>query len=299
MLSQYLSGGYYGLSIGLQAGFLPGPGSWASSYSMSVIVNRWLGFPFMYDMTYPVADRADDGWGEFKWHHALLVARLRLTYPGALIFWQWSRSLYARVWRSASTYRNPFSILLFCLLNIGLVYIPGQQPARSLAWRRLASLLVAFGLYFALRFALQFVCRNQGRSRLAAPQNRLLREGIDHRGMAADRHDGADRRREDRRIRPRRRALVGLRRGPRYRRILHRKHRAGRPLGGVLDDHRHGLHAALHGRASTLGARLLALRQQRRAALCRSIDRADDGLRGVCTADRSDHGGRPSANKSQ
>lgn len=149
LLSQYLSNGYYGLSLGLNLDF-----SWTwflgSSYSLSVVFNRFLGFPFMYDLTYPARIGDETGWGISKWHTIFSWLASDMTYPGALIFLAVVGFLYARVWKEAIAYRNPFSILVFSLLNVGLVYIPANNqlvhsPGGLLVLATTLSLYFVFG----------------------------------------------------------------------------------------------------------------------------------------------------------
>jgi hypothetical protein len=146
ILSQYLSSGYYGLSLGLKQDFY---WTWflGGSYSLSVIFDRWLGFPFMYELTYPSRVGQVTGWSESKWHSLFSWLASDMTYPGALIFLGFVGFFYARVWQESITYKNPFSILLFCLLNVGLVYIPANnQLAHSPGG--LATVAVVLVLYF-------------------------------------------------------------------------------------------------------------------------------------------------------
>ena len=147
MLSQYLSAGYYGLSLALQQDF-----TWTwflgQSYSLAVIFNRWFGFPFMYDLTYPVQVGLATGWGASKWVSIFPWLASDWTYPGALVVLAFFAALYARVWRESIEYRNPFAILVFCLLNIGILYIPANNQLVHTPGGIMTGIVV-FGLYFA------------------------------------------------------------------------------------------------------------------------------------------------------
>ena len=147
MLSQYLSSGYYGLSLGLQQDF-----TWTwflgESYSVAVIFNRWFGFPFMFEQTYPVQIGYTTGWGASKWVSIFPWLASDWTYPGALVVLAIFAAIYARVWRESIEYRNPFAILIFCLLNIGVVYIPANNQLVHTPGAIITG-IVAFGLYFA------------------------------------------------------------------------------------------------------------------------------------------------------
>ena len=81
----------------------------------------------MFDMTYPARIGQETGWGISKWHTLFSWLASDMTYPGALIFLAFVGYLYAKAWKESISTRNPFSILLFCLLNIGLVYIPANN----------------------------------------------------------------------------------------------------------------------------------------------------------------------------
>lgn len=126
MLSGYLGQGYYGLSLALEQDF-----TWTafggSSYSISVILNQLFGLPFMVEQSYPYLVADNTGWAETKWHSIFSWLASDLTFPGTLFLLAGVAFIYGRAWKEAILVGNPFSILLFCLLSVGIIYIPANN----------------------------------------------------------------------------------------------------------------------------------------------------------------------------
>lgn len=126
MLSAYFGQGYYGLSLAMEQEF-----TWTafagSSYSVSVIANQLFGLPFMVEQSYPYLVGENTGWAETKWHSVFAWLASDLTFPGTLVFFGFVAFIYARAWKEAVVMRNPFAVLLFALLSIGMVYIPANN----------------------------------------------------------------------------------------------------------------------------------------------------------------------------
>ena len=126
MLSGYLGQGYYGLSLSLQQPF-----TWTSfggaSYSFSVILNQFFGTDFLVEKSYPYLVGASTGWAETKWHTAFSWLASDLTFPGTVLFLGYVGFCFARGWKEALLFKNPFSILLIALLSIGIFYISANN----------------------------------------------------------------------------------------------------------------------------------------------------------------------------
>ncbi|WP_224815436.1 hypothetical protein [Hasllibacter sp. MH4015] len=149
MFSSYLAQGYYGLSLAFEQDF-----TWTafagSSYSVSVILNQFFGAPFMVEESYPYIVGASTGWAETKWHTVFAWLASDLTFPGVLVFMGFVGFLYGKTWREILLYRNPLSLAVFAMLNIGLAYAPANNQLMH-SPGPLFTLFVVLFLYFRFR----------------------------------------------------------------------------------------------------------------------------------------------------
>lgn len=126
MFSGYLGQGYYGLSLSLEQPF-----TWTafagSSYSVSVILNQFFGAEFWVTKSYPYLVGYATGWDQAKWHTVFSWLASDLTFPGVVIFMGCMGFIYGRAWREILLYQNPFSIMVFAMMNIGLAYAPANN----------------------------------------------------------------------------------------------------------------------------------------------------------------------------
>lgn len=126
MFSGYLSQGYYGLSLAFEQPF-----TWTafagSSYSISVILNQFLGAQFWVEKSYPYLVGAATGWGQSKWHTVFAWLASDLTFPGVIVFMGFVGFLFGRTWNEILRFRNPFSLMVFAMLSVGLVYAPANN----------------------------------------------------------------------------------------------------------------------------------------------------------------------------
>lgn len=166
MFSGYLGQGYYGLSLSMNQDF-----TWTafagSSYSVSVIVSRLFSLPFMVEQSYPYLVGADSGWAETKWHTVFAWMASDFTFPGTLILFFFVAIVYARAWREAISTQNPFAILLFSLLNVGIVYIPANNQLMHTPGA-LWTLILVFFLYFRYHKSYNDMMIPVGKMRLIA-----------------------------------------------------------------------------------------------------------------------------------
>lgn len=126
VFSTYLSQGYYGLSLALNTDW-----SWTRlsgfSYSLSVILNRFLGFEWEWPNTLVYRVGATTGWGESKWHTVFPYFASDLTWLGTIILFGFFAYIYARSWLFSVRVKNPYAILMFTLLTMGLFFMPANN----------------------------------------------------------------------------------------------------------------------------------------------------------------------------
>jgi hypothetical protein len=169
ILSSYFGQGYYGLSLALQEPF-----TWThlagGAYSISVIVNK-LGGPFYVEQSYPYLVDDAFGWGQTKWHTGYAWIASDLTWPGTVLFTGLVSYVFAVAWKEAVLLRNPFSILVVCMLSIGAAYLPANNQLMH-APGSLLTLIVVFSLYFRYRGAVNYHSLNSLRRRMSRSSDR-------------------------------------------------------------------------------------------------------------------------------
>lgn len=127
LMTSYLSGGYYGLSLCLSIPF-----EWTyglgHSYSLAVIANRFLGLPFFFNNSYVMRMEEVYGWPAMqKWHTIFPYFASDFTFPGTIIIFFIIAKIYATTYVEALKYHNPVSLVLFTFLNIMLVFVPANN----------------------------------------------------------------------------------------------------------------------------------------------------------------------------
>ncbi len=145
----YLTNGFNGLSYALNIPF-----RWTyllgSSYSMSVIGQRVLGVPFQYVYTYPYRAAYASGWGESLWYSVFSWFASDVTFLGVVPLFGFFAYVYARAWGEVIRFKNPFSIMLFCLLNLGVAMMACNNQLMQTPGG-LATLGLTVFLYFRYR----------------------------------------------------------------------------------------------------------------------------------------------------
>lgn len=141
--TSYFSQGYYGLSLALRTEadwtFMVG-----SSYSLSVIAERLLGFEWQWPNTIVYQVGATTGWGETKWHTAFAHFATDFTWLGTVLLFGFFAFVYARSWLLSIRYANPFAILMFGILTVGVFFLPANNQLFHSPGSLLSLLLVVF-----------------------------------------------------------------------------------------------------------------------------------------------------------
>jgi hypothetical protein len=126
MFLSYLSQGYYGLGLALET-----PWKWTHfqgfSYSISVLSSRLLGLQWEWPNTLVYQVGVTTGWGESKWHTVFTHFATDFSFPGTIVLFGLFSYVYARTWRAAISFENPFAILLFAQLTLGAFFMPANN----------------------------------------------------------------------------------------------------------------------------------------------------------------------------
>ncbi|MBK7978839.1 MAG: hypothetical protein IPK06_02270 [Ignavibacteriae bacterium] len=96
------------------------------SYSLTIFLDKIVGLPVSISETYPYRVGAATGWGESKWHSIFSWFASAFTFVGTLFIFIPIGYIYAITWQEAK-YKNPFSIILFSILTLGLIFVPANN----------------------------------------------------------------------------------------------------------------------------------------------------------------------------
>lgn len=127
LISGYLSGGYYGLSLCLKMPFVWTFGI-GSSYSLMLAAEKLFGISGILERSYLLRMEASTGWhGLAAWNTIFPWLASDFTFIGTVFVLSLIAALYAIVWKEILLYRNPLSVLMFCMLSMGLIFVPGNN----------------------------------------------------------------------------------------------------------------------------------------------------------------------------
>lgn len=145
----YLTNGLNGLSYALHI-----EPTWSyfygSSYSIAVVAERYIGLPSVLDLTYPSVTAYESGWGTTRWYSVFAWFASDFTWVGTVPLFGWFAYVYGRCWAEIVEFRNPFSMMLFALLSLGVVMMPANNQLMQ-SPGGLATLGVVVTLYFVYR----------------------------------------------------------------------------------------------------------------------------------------------------
>jgi hypothetical protein len=122
----YLTGGYQGLSLSFDQPFIWTHGV-GHSYALTTLLDKVFGLPVSVADSYPYRVGAATGWDEAKWHSVFSWLASDLTFAGAVVVFFFVAYVYAQCWKEAVLHRNPASIMLFSVLNLGLAFVPANN----------------------------------------------------------------------------------------------------------------------------------------------------------------------------
>jgi len=127
IVSLYMSGGYYGLSLCLSLPFVWTYGL-GSSYTLNMIFVRIFGSENQLINTYPARMEARYGWPALtRWNTIFPWLASDFSFWGAILLFLPFSAIYSLSWKEAVDYQNPISIVLFSILTVGVVYIPANN----------------------------------------------------------------------------------------------------------------------------------------------------------------------------
>jgi len=122
----YLSNGYYGLSKMLEMEF-----DWSYGVGHSVALTSIIEKVTdeeIYEKTY--LHRMEEEFnipGKRHWHTIFPWFASDFTFFGTIIIFYFLSFIYGKCWREVLQFKNPFSILLFCLLTVLFMFVPANN----------------------------------------------------------------------------------------------------------------------------------------------------------------------------
>lgn len=127
ILSGYLAGGYYGLSLAFKLPF-EWSYSMGSSYFLSLFSEKFLGLPQAFQSTYIYRMKVAFGRDGLRtWNTIFPWLASDFTFLGALLIFIPIGYIYSVCWREIVYYKNPISIVMFSTITLGLFYIPANN----------------------------------------------------------------------------------------------------------------------------------------------------------------------------
>jgi hypothetical protein len=126
-LSLYVTQGYAALDLSLREPFVPCFGV-GNSYFLSRQVSRLSGNNHFERCSYPHRIEERYGWDDqILWSSAYSWLASDLTFPGTGLLFVVVGLLFGFVWVGTLQGANPFSIVVFALLCVGIAYLPANN----------------------------------------------------------------------------------------------------------------------------------------------------------------------------
>jgi hypothetical protein len=134
----YISHGYYGLSLSLDLPFTWSYG-YGSSFALSELYDKVIPLTDEFVASYPIRMEAATSWSAYaNWHTIFPWLASDLTFPGSIVFLCVVIAIYAKSWKWILKKGHWVNILMFCHVNIFLLYV----PANNQLFQTRASLIV-------------------------------------------------------------------------------------------------------------------------------------------------------------
>lgn len=123
----YVSHGYYGLSLSIELPFVWSHG-YGSSFALTEIFNKILPLTDDIIASYPIRMESATSWNAYaNWHTIFPWLASDLTFPGAIVFLCIVIAIYAKSWKWILKRGHWVNILMFCHVNILLLYVPANN----------------------------------------------------------------------------------------------------------------------------------------------------------------------------
>lgn len=139
----YISHGYYGLSLCLDLPFVWSYGL-GSSFAIKELFDKIIPLSDSFIASYPVRMEEQTYWNAYSnWHTIFSWLASDFTYFGAIVFLCLITMIYALSWSKILKNGHWVNILMFCHINILLLYV----PANNQLFQTRASLIVTILIF--------------------------------------------------------------------------------------------------------------------------------------------------------
>jgi hypothetical protein len=126
-LSLYVTQGYAALDLSLREPFVPCYGV-GNSYFLSRQVSRLSGNDYFERCSYPYRIEERYGWDdEVLWSGAYSWLASDITFPGTSLLLGFVGLLFGLAWVGTLQGANPYSVVVFALLCVGIAYLPANN----------------------------------------------------------------------------------------------------------------------------------------------------------------------------
>jgi hypothetical protein len=127
VLMNYITQGYYGLSLCMELPYVPTYGLGNSYYTASW-AGKYLGLSDIINESYPARATTAFGWDSYvRWNSLYPWLASDITFPGVILFTFFLGRVLALAWRDMIWGRNPVAVSVFCSLVTMCLYIPANN----------------------------------------------------------------------------------------------------------------------------------------------------------------------------
>lgn len=143
----YVSQGYYGLSLTMQLPF-----EWTyglgNSFALTSYFEQYFGVYGIFEKTYPARMDAYFGWpAKMYWHSFFPWVASDLTFPGAALLMYVLGRIYARSFVDSLIFESPLGICLFYFITILLLYLPANNQLMQTREMMIGFLAILFSWF--------------------------------------------------------------------------------------------------------------------------------------------------------